>query len=247
MSYLKILNINNLGQGSSLIHKLHPYNKFCLLVLNIFLVFQFTGKELVIYVVLLLVIMLSTCISFKNLLKILGLLLLTMIGFVIMIVLLNYNHKLLLLSKIYIKILSMVLPLVFYSLTTPLKQSIYTFEMILEPLKHLKINTNIVNLVLNIILTYIPLLLQEFDNVFLIKATKGEDIKNVSWFKKIKIIYNSLFVVIVNSYLKANELVNAILVRQFKFNEQRSRFVIYKMKKRDIFIMIILIAGFILI
>lgn len=250
MHYIKFLNINSLGYGISFIHKLHPLNKLFVLIINLIIVFNLNAKELLYYIIFLIILMLLTCISVKAILRLLIFLAITMIGFVIMIFLLNFNNKFFLLTIIFLKILSMILPLIFYSLTTPLKESIYTCELIFYPLKYFKINTNGINLMLNIVLAYIPLMLKEFDNIFLIKASKGEDIKAVNVFKKIKIIYDSLFSVLVNAFLKANEMVNAILIRRFEFSQTRSRFITYKVSVIDYLVLslfIILIASLIII
>lgn len=241
MSYINILNINNLGVGSSFFHKLNPLTKFVILICNYIILANLNLVNSTLYLAVLIIIMLLTFLKLQDFVKILIFLIIPLSGFMLLIVLLNFDHKILSIYGVFIKILSMLLPVIIYSYTTSPRASSYLFYILLKPFERFKINTNLVNLTLGIVISYIPILFLEFDNVLLIKASKGENIKEEPFFKKIVIIYNSLFTVLVNSFIRAERMVEAIIVRGFDKDKKRSFFINYEYDYKDFLVILFMV------
>ncbi len=247
MSYIKPLNINSLGYGKSFIHNLHPYNKAILLIINYVIIFSLNIKYLSIYLLFLTVLSLLTVINIRSFLKLILFLTFYSLGFLLLIIIMGLDNKLLTYFIVMLKFYSMILPIMFYSFSTPLKQTNYVLYKICLPLEKIKVNSNLVNLTFTIIITYIPIILYDFDNVLLIKASKGEDIKEVNVIKKVLIIQNTLFTVLVNSFQRANFLTDSVLIRNFHKNKKRSNYISYNYKLKDKVVTVLLLVLFLIL
>ncbi len=242
MNYINSFDVEKIGYGKSFLHKLNPFTKLIILISTYIILFHLEISIQAIGIVLLLILLKISGFKIKNIVYVFLILLLPLLSFLILLLLINYDNILLSLLIIFLRMLSLFLPVLLYSNITPLKQSVYTISYILKPFEKISISfTNLSTLCLAIVITYFPVLLNEFDNVLLIKASRGEDIKESKFLKKIEIIYSSLFPVLVNSFIKAEQMIDAIVIRRFNKDLKRSSFISYKINTKDIIIILFLI------
>lgn len=234
MNYIDFLDIDEIGNGNSFFHKLHPLNKILLLILFYLVIFSFGILVKIISISILIILLYFTNMKHSTLIKIFITTLFFLVSFEILIFLIDLNNKVYLTIKIFIRLLSMILPIVLYSNITTLKETVYSITKIISPIRHINIGlANIIELCLTLIITYIPILLLEFDRIFLIKASKGEDIKNSSFMKKINIIYTSLFPVVVQSFIKAEQMIDSIVVRGYDKDIKRTTYITYNIDNKN--------------
>ncbi len=239
MIFLSNLDINKLGIGGSFVHKLHPLTKFIMLVLNYIILLNISFSYSIVYIIMLVAIMLLIGVNFKKILLIFVLSLIPLFTFGILIILIDINNVIYTLGLLYLRIIGMIIPMVFFSSTTTIREVYYLIYMLIHPFKYLKLNTNLLILTFSITFSFFPILLNELDNILLVKASKGENFKRSSILKKIKIIYSSLAILLINSIQRANILIDSILIRGFDNNGMRSFYIHYSFLKIDYFFSII--------
>ncbi len=242
MNYINSFDVDKLGYGESFFHKFNPFTKLNILISSYIMLFSSNLIIQLLGIIILIVFLAISGFKLKNLIYVFFILILPLISFFILLLLINYDKKLLSLFIIFIRMLSLLLPILLYSNITPLKESVFVVSKILKPFEKISISfTNLSILSLTIVITYFPILLNEFDNILLIKAARGEDIKESKFLEKIKIIYSSLFPVLVNSFLKAEQMVDAIIIRRFDKDSKRSSYVVYNFNTKDYVLNLIII------
>ncbi len=242
MNYISSFNVEKLGYGQTFLHKLNPFSKLFILITSYIILFNVNLNVQLIGIISLIILLIVVGFKFRKLIYIFILLILPLLSFYILLLLIDYDNKALTMFIISLRMLSLFLPVVLYSCITPLKESVFVISKLLKPLEKISISfTNLAILSLTIVITYFPILLMEFDNVLLIKAARGEDIKEANFINKIKIIYSSLFPVLVNSFIKAEQMVDAIIIRRFNKDIKRSSYISYSLNLKDLIIIIILL------
>ncbi len=235
MEFLSSLNINKLGSGNSFIHKLHPLTKFIMLVVNYSIFLNSSFYCNIAYIIVLIVVMMLIGVKFKKIILIFIFSLIPLFTFGILIILINITNALYTFAFLYLRIIGMIIPMVFFSSTTTIRQVYYLIYMLIYPFKYLKLNINLITLTLSVTFSFFPILLNELDNILLVKASKGENFKRVSIPKKVKIIYSSLAILIINSIQRSNVLIDSILIRGFDNQGTRSFYIHYPFLKSDYF------------
>lgn len=242
MTYLNLLNVEKLGIGESFLHKINPIIKFVLLVFTYILLFNINIYNQIFILIIIAILLLSSGFKLKNFLILFLFLLLPLFSFLILLLILNVDNLLYSLIIISLRMVSLFMPVILYSNITPLKETVYTISTILKPFSKISLSfTNLATLTASLTITYFPILINEFDRVLLVKASRGEDIKKENFINKIKIINSSLFPVLVNSFLKADQMIDAIIIRGFNKDKKRSSFTKYTLNKRDFIVLIFII------
>ena len=144
MNYIPILDIEELGVGNSFLHKLFPINKLLMLIILYLIIFSFGIIVNMVILSFIIIILLFSNFKMRKLFNLFIFLLIPLSSFGVLVILLNVDHKLIVLLTIFIRLLSMVLPLILYSNITTLKETVYTITTIIKPLKYLKININLI-------------------------------------------------------------------------------------------------------
>ncbi len=246
MNYINSFDVERLGYGDSFLHKLNPFTKLIIMISSYIFLFSVNIDNQLIWLLILIILLKLSGFKIKNLIYILLFLLIPLFSFYILLLLIDYDNKFLSIIKIFFRMISLFMPILLYSSITSLKESIFVISKILKPIEN--ISTSFYNLTIlsfTIVITYFPILLNEFDNILLMKASRGEDIKETSFINKLKILYSSLFPVLVNSFLKADQMVDAIIIRRFNKDKKRSSYINYKIHIKDyiiiVFVLILLI------
>ncbi len=242
MNYINSFDVDKLGYGESFFHNFNPFTKLNILISSYIVLFSSNPTIQLLGILILIIFLALSGFKFKNLIYLFLILILPLLSFFILLLLIDYNNKFLSIFIIFIRMLSLLLPILLYSNITSLKESVFVVSKILKPFEKISISfTNLSILSITIVITYFPILLNEFDNILLIKAARGEDIKDSKFIEKIKIIYSSLFPVLVNSFLKAEQMVDAILIRRFDKDKKRSSYIVYNVHIKDYVINILII------
>ncbi len=121
-------------------------------------------------------------------------------------------------------------------------------ELLITPLKYIKIPTKEISLIISLGLRYIPILILDSKIILEAQATRGNDFETGNIFIKIKSFVNLLNPLIISAFYKASETSNAMYVRGFRLKQKRK---IYRENKKidlvDFFSMIYFLNLFIFI
>lgn len=126
--------------------------------------------------------------------------------------------------KIYLLIFMSYL-LILSSSETELSNAI---SILINPLKYIKVPVNEISLIITIGLRYLPLLIYETKLIVLAQATRGMDYQTSGLITKFKVIINIFNPLLVNSFLKADDLTEAMMIRNYQVGEKRTRYETYK-------------------
>ncbi|MGL5123204.1 MAG: energy-coupling factor transporter transmembrane component T family protein [Fusobacteriaceae bacterium] len=134
------------------------------------------------------------------------------------------------------------------TLTTPPIELTHGLEDIFLPLKKLKFPVNEVALILSISLRFIPLFFEEAERIKNAQASKGWDIKELTFIERIKFYGNMLVPLISSALIRAEELANAMEIKGYSLPNKKTRFNEYSFRKQDFiflfFIILILYLKF---
>ncbi|QJR44087.1 energy-coupling factor transporter transmembrane component T family protein [Mycoplasma miroungirhinis] len=111
---------------------------------------------------------------------------------------------------------------------------------LLKPLKLFKFPSEIITMIINIALRFIPTLLDEANRIMKAQSSRGVDFKNGHGKDKIKAFLTLIVPLFVSSFSKANDLSDAMVVRGYEPYSKRTQYRILEAKWYDIVATIIL-------
>ena len=237
-------------------HKLDARNKILLvilLVVGIFFQYKVWSTTMLmsgLYLVLIIVLMIISRVSFLDLLNSLkGLWLLIIFMFAIYIFIPNSNYSGPVAFNIgfdvywqaiyqagYIilrLILMMAVMMVLTSTTKPMDMT-YGFEWYMAPLKLVHFPVHAVAMTLSIALRFIPTLLEESERIMKAQASRGVDFNRGGLGKRFKAIISLIIPLFVSAIDRSEELSNAMEVRGYDPRAKRTRYRILRFGWRDI-------------
>ena len=127
--------------------------------------------------------------------------------------------------------------------TSPLELT-HGLEDLFKPLKYLKIPVETFALVISIALRFIPQFFDEIERIKIAQISKGYDVEDLTFFKKINYYGILLIPLLLSSVNRSETLANAMGMRGYGSGEKKTRFRRYSMKKEDYILIIIFIFLF---
>ncbi|MGM9873431.1 MAG: energy-coupling factor transporter transmembrane component T family protein [Bacilli bacterium] len=249
------------------IHKIEPRVKLLMLVLLISMIFfQFSVWStnilfsIILLIFLFLVLILSKA-SIKSLLKSIGSMwFLILFLFIIYILMPNsrYTHPAFSFNNgftiyydafyqcgyIILRLILMISLTMVLTLSTKPIDLTYAFEWYMTPLKLIKVPVHACAMTISLALRLIPTLLEEADRIRKAQASRGMDIENGSFIKKIKSLLSLIIPLLVTSFQRSDELSTAMEARGYDPLEKRTRYKIYKFSLIDLLSLIIVVIFF---
>ena len=237
-------------------HKLDARNKILLvilLVVGIFFQYRVWSTTLVmsgLYLLLIIIFMIISRVSFLDLLNSLkGLWLLIIFMFAIYIFIPNSNYSgpvafnigfdvywQAIYQATYIilrLILMMAVMMVLTSTTKPMDLT-YGFEWYMAPLKVVRFPVHAVAMTLSIALRFIPTLLEESERIMKAQASRGVDFNRGGIGKRFKAIISLIIPLFVSAIDRSEELSNAMEVRGYDPRAKRTRYRVLRFGWRDL-------------
>ena len=153
-------------------------------------------------------------------------------------------------GKVLLRLFLMLeLSLILTSTTKPLDLT-YAFEWYLTPFKYIGLPTAEIAMTLSIALRFIPTLLEDSDRVMKSQASRGVDFDHGAIWKKVRGITSLIIPLFVSSFMRSEELANAMECRGYDPRAKRTRYRVLKIKIGDVFAVFLIaaiLAGFIYI
>lgn len=112
-------------------------------------------------------------------------------------------------------------------------------EALLKPLERLKIPVRGISLTLGIAMRFIPVVLEEAENIFKAQRARGVDFAEGSVFKRAKRIVYILIPLLINSLRRAEDLAQAMEARGYDEKSPRSKLNPLKLALVDYFVLFI--------
>ncbi len=146
-----------------------------------------------------------------------------------------------------IEITTRIFILIFFSsimlLSSPEHEINDGIKILLLPLKKIKIPIDDISIIISIGLRYVPILVNDFNTIIKAQASRGLDFKVVGIIKKIKILFNTLNPLFINSFIRANQMSYSMMNRGYESKTTKSMYMKYKISYLDfinlIFVLII--------
>ncbi|QJG66943.1 energy-coupling factor transporter transmembrane component T family protein [Mycoplasma phocoenae] len=113
---------------------------------------------------------------------------------------------------------------------------------LLKPLKMIKFPSEIITMIINIALRFIPTLLDEANRIMKAQSSRGVDFKNGKGKDKVKSFITLIVPLFVSSFSKANDLSDAMTVRGYEPYKARSEYRFLSANWFDILSMFVLVG-----
>lgn len=226
-------NIDDIGRGNSVIHRLHPAAKVIVAIFAIIsnAIISKPYYSLTI-ICIFLVLLLFAKINFKTFFKAYLIIIYMIIGMVISYaIFLGLSLKVV--FTLWINLTSMAMPVFFLMFTSPLLQTLYGLEFIMSPLNYLKLPVNAVILVSTIALSFIPILVTEVERILYAMAVRGQDIRYAPIKEKVKIGISVLIPLLISTLNRSETLASAIAVKNYDAWKPRTNIHARKWKLKD--------------
>jgi len=147
-------------------------------------------------------------------------------------------------SKMAIRIILLIIGTSLLTLTTTPTVLTGGLELLLSPLKKIKIPISVFVMMISIALRFIPTLIDETDKIIKAQTARGADFENGNPIKRIKSMIPILIPLFVSAFRRADELAVAMECRCYNADVTRSSYRKYIFGKYDLYA---LISSFILI
>ena len=123
-------------------------------------------------------------------------------------------------------------------------------EMLLSPLKKLKVPVYELSLMMSIALRFIPTLIEETDRIMSAQKARGADLETGSLLQRARALLPLLIPLFVSAFRRADELATAMECRCYNGGQGRTRMKTLRMARRDLaafFLGACLLAGVVLL
>lgn len=156
--------------------------------------------------------------------------------FLLMIFIFNLIIKISIIQNIIflLRLIELILYSKIITYTTTIYEINYALNVLLKPLKLIKINPNIVTTGLTLSIRFIPTIINQVNKIHKSFISKGINFKNNTFKNKISIIKY----IIVNSFLismqKADIVANVMELKHFDLNKDKTYYFKYKFNYKDL-------------
>ena len=259
--------MNNISFGrytpyNTFTHKLDPRNKLFILILlmvSIFFQFHMWSTTLIlsaVYLIIFLLFMIISKVSFVDLFKSLKSMWIFVIFLMIIYIFIpnsSYSHlwyefpnhykiywdSLYQCGYIILRLVLMIsLTMVLTSTTKPMDLT-YAFEWYMTPLKVVKFPAHEIAMTLSIALRFIPTLLDETDRIMKAQASRGVDFSHGRLSKRFKAVISLIIPLFVSAIERSEELSNAMEARGYDPRGKRTRFRKLSFSYRDLISLVV--------
>lgn len=135
-----------------------------------------------------------------------------------------YYESLLEALKVMLRLVIMLaMSMVLTSTTTPLALT-GALEWFLTPLSWLKVPTSILAMIISLALRFIPTILEDVDRILKAQSSRGVDFKHGHILAKFKAIISLIIPLFVSSFIRSDELANAMECRGYDPISKRTRY-----------------------
>ena len=131
--------------------------------------------------------------------------------------------------------------------TTSIMDFVKAFNSLLKPLKKIKIPVDNISLTLAMSLRFLPLIFRQSEKIRKTQIIRGSDFKSRNILKKIHSLFSLFVPLLINSFLKSEEMALAMEARCFKIGEERSKGKVKNISANNWIAFILLIIGLIAI
>lgn len=251
---------------NTLIHRLDPRNKILMMILlmaTIFLPFSVWSTSLIMsvcYLVLLIVVMIASRVSFIGLFKNLkAMWFLVLFLLIIYIFVPNPTYHLAAFkiwdltiywdafyqsAYIVLRLVLMIcITMVLTSTTKPLDLT-YALEWYLVPLRVIKFPTHEVAMTVSIALRFIPTILDETDRIMKAQSSRGADFNHGGLFKRFKAIISLIIPLFISAFERSGQLADAMEARGYDPRSKRTRYRVLNFHISDLVSFLLVAAVF---
>ena len=242
---LKDITLGQYFPGDTVVHRLDPRTKLLLVILYIVALFQ--AKGWISYAAVLLVTiacMALSHISFKNIFKGLK----PMLFIIVLTAMLNIFYTtgtpivegwiitwegLDRAVKMILRIMLLITGTFLLTYTTSPMELTDGLELLLNPLKKLKVPVHEMTIMMSMALRFIPTLIEETDKIMSAQKARGADFENGSLIQRAKALLPILVPLFVSAFRRADELAVAMESRCYHGGEGRTRMKTLHFARRD--------------
>lgn len=146
--------------------------------------------------------------------------------------------------KITIRLFLLVIGTVLLTFTTTSTEMTDAIESLLSPLKLIKIPVHDFAIIMSLALRFIPGFIEDTDKIIMAQKSRGADFESRNIFKKAKSYVPVLIPLFVSAFQKADQLAEALDSRCYNATKNRTKFKVQKIRKKDIFAILIVILLF---
>ena len=242
---LKDITLGQYFPGDTVVHRLDPRTKLILVILYIVALFQ--AKGWISYAAVLLVTIVCMAlshISFKNIFKGLK----PMLFIIVLTAMLNIFYTtgtpivegwiitwegLDRAVKMILRIILLITGTFLLTYTTSPMELTDGLELLLNPLKKLKVPVHEMTIMMSMALRFIPTLIEETDKIMSAQKARGADFENGSLIQRAKALLPILVPLFVSAFRRADELAVAMESRCYHGGEGRTRMKTLHFARRD--------------
>ena len=242
---LKDITLGQYFPGDTVVHRLDPRTKLILVILYIVALFQ--AKGWISYAAVLLVTIVCMAlshISFKNIFKGLK----PMLFIIVLTAMLNIFYTtgtpivegwiitwegLDRAVKMILRIMLLITGTFLLTYTTSPMELTDGLELLLNPLKKLKVPVHEMTIMMSMALRFIPTLIEETDKIMSAQKARGADFENGSLIQRAKALLPILVPLFVSAFRRADELAVAMESRCYHGGEGRTRMKTLHFARRD--------------
>jgi len=145
------------------------------------------------------------------------------------------DEGILMASKMAIRIILLILGTSILTLTTTPTVLTGGMEILLSPLKKLKIPISMLVMMMSIALRFIPTLIDETDKIIKAQTSRGADFEHGNPIRRVKALIPILIPLFVSAFRRAEELAIAMECRCYNADAKRSSFKRFSFKKYDFY------------
>ncbi len=243
---------------NTVVHKLDPRNKIFLMILfmvGIFFQFKLWSVNLImsgVYLIILIIIMLLSRVSFVQLFKSLGSMWLMVVFLLLIYIFIpTTTHKIepeafkifnyavywdsfCRAGYIVLRLVMMLsLTMILTSTTKPMDMT-YAFEWYMTPLKVIRFPVHEIAMTISIALRFIPTLLNETERIMKAQASRGVDFNRGGLGKRFKAVISLIIPLFVSAIQRSEELSDAMEARGYDPRAKRTRYRKLRFSWRDI-------------
>lgn len=229
----------------SKIHKLNPIAKIIstiLFLLTISLIYKPVLLGILsIFVVILIYLSKIPIILFFNTLKNLKTLIIFMVLFNLI-----FSFSIYTIFSVIITIILLVFYTAILTYTTKPSDITYGLEKVMAPLKYLGVPVNSIALSISLAIRFIPIIIEEINKILNAMALRGIDYKHTNIKRKIEALGLSLIPMFILSFKRAEELANAMDVRLYGCNKNKTNYRKNRWSEHDNTMVIVHVGIFII-
>ncbi|WP_334331160.1 energy-coupling factor transporter transmembrane component T [Candidatus Phytoplasma prunorum] len=148
---------------------------------------------------------------------------------------------------IFLRLIIIIMIIFVFNKSTSFMEINDGLRIILCPLKKIKIPVEIFTFMLSLIFISVPFLFQETEKILKAQTSRGMDLQNKNFLKKINNLLSLLIPIFVLVFKRSLILANAMEVRGYVLGAPRTKMIFYKVTKIDIFFIIMIVFVFLLI